>query len=243
MNRCISTVMVAAATLTAMGASAQVVPVIDAANLRVNQSTYEENRRQTTLEETELENMETNTERWRSSGSWSDVGEVLGFLAEVSEDGPGFSYARPDVDGDMRNVFPEFAPSEEFGRDYELRANRTLATLRQSLAAASFNLGDAEGLDSMMATLQDRNVRAAGRQQTLQVSNQLASHQVEELARLRALAAAAMSAQNVYFSQQLSSEATARASLLDLIRSGLDAGEPERPVVPPPTFFFIPEGR
>jgi len=87
-----------------------------------------------------------------------------------------------------------------------------LDTLRGTLASAGRNVADASSVQAGLDSLRSANDSAQGRLEALQVGNQIASLQVEEMAKLRQLFATQINAQNAYLGAQEAKAAGAAAA-------------------------------
>jgi P-type conjugative transfer protein TrbJ len=87
-----------------------------------------------------------------------------------------------------------------------------LDTLRGTLASAGLNVADAPSVQAALNSLRTANDTAQGRLEAIQIGNQIASLQVEELAKLRQLFAAQINAQNAYLGAQEAKDAGSAAA-------------------------------
>jgi P-type conjugative transfer protein TrbJ len=148
-----------------------------------------------------LENMAANT-RPAGTVAWADVDSALGGLARAVQTGLAVSYALSDVGDVFERRFPGYQPPRDWPTAYDSWSTSVLDTLRGTLASAGLNVADAPSVEAALAGLRTANESAEGRLQVLQIGNQIASLQVEELAKLRQLHAAQISAQNAYLGAQ-----------------------------------------
>jgi P-type conjugative transfer protein TrbJ len=158
-----------------------------------------------------LRNMAINTTPG-STVAWGDVQAIFGSLSRALETGLAISYALSNVQSTFEDRFPGYVPPTDWSAAYDSWATTVIDTLRGTLASAGINVGDASSVQAALRSLRSANDGAEGRLEAIQIGNQIASLQVEELAKLRQLAAAQISAQNVYLGAQEAKHAGSAAA-------------------------------
>ena len=178
----------------------------------VNQATQIANQIQQLEHEIEmLRNMSINTTPG-STVAWGDVQAILGGLNSAVQTGLAISYALSNVESTFEDRFPGYVPPGDWSAAYDSWATTVIDTLRGTLASAGINIADASSVQAGLRALRSANDGAEGRLEAIQIGNQIASLQVEELAKLRQLAAAQISAQNVYLGAQEAKQAGSAAA-------------------------------
>jgi len=153
-----------------------------------------------------LRNMSINTTPG-DTVAWGDVQAIFGSLSSALNAGLAISYELSNVESAFEDRFPGYVPPDDWPAAYDSWATTVIDTLRGTLASAGTNIGDASSLQAALRSLRSANDGAEGRLEAIQVGNQIASLQVEELAKLRQLAAAQINAQNVYLGAQEAKQA------------------------------------
>lgn len=134
--------------------------------------------------------------------AWGETENALEALGQAIELGVSISYRLSDVAEAFEDRFPGYEAPTHWPTAYASWSKSVLDTLRGTLASAGRNVGDAPRVQSALAALRSANDGAQGRLQAFQIGNQLASLQVEEMAKLRQLFAAQINAQNAYLGAQ-----------------------------------------
>jgi P-type conjugative transfer protein TrbJ len=171
-----------------------------------------------------LSDMDTNS-RTADTVAWGDLQRILGSLDRAIQTGLSIPYTMSDVGAAFQERFPGYVPPTDWTAAYDSWSTSALDTLRGTLAAAGQNVSDSASLQSMLAALRSSNDSVEGRLQAIQIGNQIASLQVEELAKLRHLFAAQIDGQNAYLGAQ---EAKAAGSA-----AAFDAWVRQRPASTP----------
>ena len=148
-----------------------------------------------------LQNMLVNTTP-AGTVAWADVQTALGSLGQAMQIGLSIPYTLGNVASVFESRFPGYVPPADWTAAYDSWATSVLDTLRGTLAAAGENVADAPTVQAALDRLRLANDGAQGRLEALQVGNQIASLQVEEIGKLRQLFAAQINAQNAYLGAQ-----------------------------------------
>lgn len=144
--------------------------------------------------------------------AWGEAGEAIDTLGDAIDLGVSISYKLSDVADVFEGRFPGYVAPSNWRSAYKSWSTSVLDTLRGTLASAGRNVADAKDVQSALDALRDSNDGATGRLEALQIGNQIASLQVEEIAKLRQLFAAQINAQNAYLGAQEAKEAGAAAA-------------------------------
>jgi len=148
-----------------------------------------------------LQNMAVNT-RTIGTVAWGETANALGTLAQAIDLGLSIPYAMANVATVFGRRFPGYVPPSDWPAAYDSWSTSALDTLRGTLASAGRNVADAPRVQAALDALRRSNDDAEGRLEALQIGNQLASLQIEEMAKLRQLFAAQINAQNAYLGAQ-----------------------------------------
>ncbi len=195
------------------------VPVIDVTNWIQNYAQYVEAYQQTTGQLEIIQHMTRNL-MTHGSPQWGEVATLINRLQGALETGNSIAYSMADLATLFQQRFPGYEPVQDFPTRFESWSATTLDTLRGVLVSTSINVSDLPNVQAALDALRALNSASSGRLQALQVGNMIASHQVEELAKLRQLMAAATNAQTVYLASQEAKHAGAEASFSQFIFSG-----------------------
>ena len=144
-----------------------------------------------------LRNMALNTAT-AESVAWADVRTALQSLGRVVEIGLAIPYTAENVAAVFQARFPGYEPPASWSDSYRSWTTSVLDTLRGTLASAGLNVADAASVQAALDGLRAASDGTRGRLEALQIGNQIASLQVEEMAKLRQLVAAQINAQNAY---------------------------------------------
>ena len=134
--------------------------------------------------------------------AWGETGTALDTLGKAIDLGMSISYAASDVADVFEGRFPGYVAPTDWPAAYKSWSTSVLDTLRGTLASAGRNVADARDVQTALDALRSSNDGAQGRLEALQIGNQIASLQVEEIAKLRQLFAAQINAQNAYLGAQ-----------------------------------------
>ena len=148
-----------------------------------------------------LQNMVLNTTP-AGTVAWGDVQTALNSLGQAVQIGLSIPYTLGNVESVFQSRFPGYVPPTDWPAEYASWATSVLDTLRGTLTSAGQNVADAPSVQAALDRLRSANDATQGRLEALQVGNQLASLQVEEVAKLRQLVAAQINAQNAYLGAQ-----------------------------------------
>ncbi len=148
-----------------------------------------------------LENMALHS-RTSATVAWGDTDSALAALASAVDLGLAIPYSLSDVAGAFQERFPGYVAPSDWPAAYNEWSTSALDTLRGTLASAGMNVADAPNVQAALDALRNSNDSAQGRLEALQVGNQIASLQVEEMTKLRQLSAAHINAQNAYLGAQ-----------------------------------------
>ncbi len=169
-----------------------------------------------------LEDMLANS-RHAQDLTWGEVDQVMASLANALDLGMSISYAMGDLATAFPDRFPGYVAPTDWTVAYRDWSQTALDSLLATMTAAGLNVADAPSVDAALDMLRVENRTAEGRMEALQVGNQLASLQIEEMTKLRQLVATQISAQNAYFAAQEEKRAAGEAAARDWISRGVHA--------------------
>ena len=180
----------------------QTLAVVQEVQMVVNQGTQIVQQVQQLQNELEmLQNMVLNTTP-TGTVAWGEVQTALNSLGQAVQIGLSIPYTLGNVESVFQSRFPGYVPPTDWPAEYDSWATSVLDTLRGTLASAGQNVADAPSVQAALDRLRLANDATQGRLEALQVGNQIASLQVEEVAKLRQLVAAQINAQNAYLGAQ-----------------------------------------
>jgi P-type conjugative transfer protein TrbJ len=134
--------------------------------------------------------------------AWGETQAALAALGQAIQVGLSIPYTLSNVADVFEGRFPGYVAPTDWPTAYESWSSSALDTLRGTLASAGRNVADAPNVQAALEALRSSNDSAEGRLEALQIGNQIASLQVEEMAKLRQLFAAQINAQNAYLGAQ-----------------------------------------
>lgn len=134
--------------------------------------------------------------------AWGETQATLDALGQAVQVGLSIPYTLSDVADVFEDRFPGYVAPTDWRTAYDSWSTSALDTLRGTLASAGRNVADAPNVQAALAALGSSNDSAQGRLQALQIGNQIASLQVEEMTKLRQLFAAQINGQNAYLGAQ-----------------------------------------
>ena len=158
-----------------------------------------------------LQNMAINTTP-SATVAWGEVQAALATLASAVQTGLSIPYELANVARVFETRFPGYVPPTDWNAAYNEWSTTVLDTLRGTLASAGLNVADSGSVQAALDRLRSANDGARGRLEALQVGNQIASLQVEEVGKLRQLMATQINAQNAYLGGQEAKQAGAAAA-------------------------------
>jgi P-type conjugative transfer protein TrbJ len=134
--------------------------------------------------------------------AWGETQAALAALGQAIQVGLSIPYTLSNVADVFEGRFPGYVAPTDWPTAYESWSSSALDTLRGTLASAGRNVADAPNVQAALDALRSSNDSAQGRLEALQIGNQIASLQVEEMTKLRQLFAAQINAQNAYLGAQ-----------------------------------------
>ena len=133
-------------------------------------------------------------------------------LRQVVNTGEALSYTMSNLDGTFRVRFPGYSPTTNYGQSYQTWSQTSLDSTLGALNAAGLQNSQFDSDEALLETLQGQSQSAVGRMQALEVGNQIAENEAEQLMKLRQLMMADMQSKASYQGSLVQAEATKQAN-------------------------------
>jgi P-type conjugative transfer protein TrbJ len=140
------------------------------------------------------------------------VGSDITNLRQIVNTGQALSYTMSNLDGTFRVRFPGYTSSTNYGQSYQSWSQTSLDSTLGALKAAGLQNSQFDSDAALLKTLQDQSQSAMGRMQAIEVGNQIAENQAEQLMKLRQLMMADMQSKASYQGALVQAEATKQAN-------------------------------
>ena len=140
------------------------------------------------------------------------VGSDIANLSKIVNTGQALSYTMSNLDGAFRVRFPGYATNTNYGQSYQSWSQTSLDSTRGALNAAGLQNSQYANDTALLQTLQQQSTSAVGRMQALEVGNQIAENQAEQLMKLRQLMMADMQSKAAYQGSLVQAESTKQAN-------------------------------
>ncbi len=133
-------------------------------------------------------------------------------LNKIVQTGQSLSYTMSNLDSTFQLRFPGYSPSTNYGQSYQTWSQTSLDSTLGALNAAGLQNSQFNSDAALLQTLQGQSQSAVGRMQALEVGNQIAENQAEQLMKLRQLMMADMQSKASYQGALVQAEATKQAN-------------------------------
>jgi len=140
------------------------------------------------------------------------VGSDIANLRQIVNTGQALSYTMSNMDGAFRLRFPGYSNTTNFGAAYQGWSQTSLDSTLGALSAAGLQDSQFDSDTALLQTLQQQSTSAVGRMEAIEVGNQIAENQAEQLMKLRQLMMADMQSKAAYQGSMVQSEATKQAN-------------------------------
>ena len=141
------------------------------------------------------------------------IQQDLGQLAQLVQGGRALAYSMANLDAQFRNTFTGYDfRTHGYYLDYQKWSQTSLDTTLNSLKAAGFQGQQLQSQQSILAALRAQSTGAGGEVQALEVGNQIAEQQVEQLMALRQLMLVDLESKQAYQAEQIQKEQAAAAA-------------------------------
>ena len=147
-----------------------------------------------------------------SNQLFGTVGSDIANLRQIVNTGQALSYTMSNMDGAFRLRFPGYSTSTNYGQAYQTWSQTSLDSTLGALNAAGLQNSQFNSDTAVLQTLQQQSTSAVGRMQALEVGNQIAENQSEQLMKLRQLMMADMQSKASYQGSLVQAEATKQAN-------------------------------
>ena len=107
---------------------------------------------------------------------------------------------------------PDLLAERTHYTDYRDWSQTSLDTTRSTMRAAGLQSQQLQDEQTILAALRTMSLTADGRMQAIQVANQIAEQQVEQLMKLRALMLVDLQSKQAFQAQQIQKDAAAQAA-------------------------------
>jgi P-type conjugative transfer protein TrbJ len=134
-------------------------------------------------------------------------------LSQVVQGGRALAYSLANLDATYRDRFRGYAyNAKAYYTDYRDWSQTSLDTTRSTMRAAGLQSEQLQNEQTILASLRAMSLTADGRMQALQVANQIAEQQVEQLMKLRALMLVDLQSKHAFQAVQMQREAASAAA-------------------------------
>ncbi len=137
----------------------------------------------------------------------------LDALASIVQNGMGLAYSLANLDAEFRTRFRGYGhTARAYYTDYRTWSQTSLDTTLGALRAAGLQGRQLRSEQAVLASLRAMSQSSEGRMQALQVANQIAEQQVQQLMKLRELMLADLSSKQAYQAAVIQQKAAAEAA-------------------------------
>ena len=133
-------------------------------------------------------------------------------LRQIVNTGQALSYTMSNLDGAFRVRFPGYSSTTNYGQSYQQWSQTSLDSTLGALQAAGLQNSQFDSDFALLQTLQNQSTSSIGRMQALEVGNQIAENQSEQLLKLGQLMMADMQSKAAFQSEQVQVDATRQAN-------------------------------
>jgi P-type conjugative transfer protein TrbJ len=152
-----------------------------------------------------------------SHQSFGAIQQDLSQLGQIVQGGQSLSYSMSNLDAQFRGTFPGYASrTSGYFDDYKKWSQTSLDTTMNSLRAAGLQGTQLNNSQALLAQLRDMSTGADGQMEAVEVGNELAEQQVEELMSLRQLMLTDLQSKQAYQAEQIQKEQAENAALEQL---------------------------
>lgn len=141
------------------------------------------------------------------------IQQDLGQLGQLVQGGRALAYSMANLDAQFRNTFTGYGfRTQGYYQDYQKWSQTSLDTTLNSLKAAGFHGQQLQSQQAILAALRAQSTGASGEVQAIEVGNQIAEQQVEQLMALRQLMLVDLQSKQAYQAEQIQKEQAAAAA-------------------------------
>ena len=140
------------------------------------------------------------------------VASDIANLRQIVNTGQALSYTMSNMDGAFKVRFPGYSSTTNYGQSYQQWSQTSLDSTLGALKAAGLQNSQFDSDTALLTTLQNQSTSSVGRMQALEVGNQIAENQSEQLMKLRQLMMADMQSKAAFQGAQIQADATKQAN-------------------------------
>jgi len=140
------------------------------------------------------------------------VASDIANLRQIVNTGQALSYTMSNMDGAFKVRFPGYSSTTNYGQSYQQWSQTSLDSTLGALKAAGLQNSQFDSDAALLKTLQNQSTSSVGRMQALEVGNQIAENQSEQLMKLRQLMMADMQSKAAFQGAQVQADATRQAN-------------------------------
>ena len=140
------------------------------------------------------------------------VASDIANLRQIVNTGQALSYTMSNMDGAFKVRFPGYSSTTNYGQSYQQWSQTSLDSTLGALKAAGLQNSQFDSDAALLKTLQNQSTSSVGRMQALEVGNQIAENQSEQLMKLRQLMMADMQSKAAFQGAQVQADATKQAN-------------------------------
>ena len=155
-----------------------------------------------------------------SAGVWQSNQSMLDELGGIIQQQGGLSYSLGNLQAQFQQQFPGYTVPKNPDQQEAANIAITLNTLNGTLADAQSQAQNFANEQAQFAQLEGMNRTATGRLQAIQVSNEIALQQAQQIQMLRQLVVAMINAQNVTAANAINRQAAEDASTQQWLTAG-----------------------
>jgi P-type conjugative transfer protein TrbJ len=140
-------------------------------------------------------------------------------LAAIVQGGQALAYSSATLDSVFQSRFPGYAyrPGAHYA-DYQNWSQTSLDTTRSTLRAVGLQSQQLQNEQSVLNAVRSMAESSGGRMEALQVANQIAEQQVQQLMKLRSLMLADIQSKSAYQAQQVQQQTSTEAAVQQFFR-------------------------
>jgi len=145
---------------------------------------------------------------------FGSVQQDLAQLAQIVQGGQALAYSMGNLDAQFRNTFPGYGSrTSGYFNDYKKWSQTSLDTTLSTLRAVGLQGQQLKNAQAVLAQLRTMSTGAGGQMEAVEVGNQIAEQQVEQLMALRQLMLADLQSKQAYQAEQIQKEQADKAAL------------------------------
>lgn len=163
---------------------------------------------------TQLQNQATALQKLKNP-NWREIGALVTQVDALARQGTAIAYSLASVDAEFQRTFPDTTAYGSYRTQQSMtvtQLNRTLATMRGVLDAASQTARTFSDGITQLRTIKQQMASITGHEQALELANTVTTYSAEELTLLRQQIAALTNAQTVYYAHELTTRAQQAAN-------------------------------